>query len=94
MAVGVRSIEEIRGKRVMACFDRLAFAINVRKQAFFGWLIASACKSDNYAVDSSAPGPHERSMSESDLQAESVEQNWPELRHLLTLRDRICRDEG
>ena len=38
--------------------------------------------------------PREGPMSERDLQTATVEEQWPELRHLLALRNRVGRDEA
>ena len=82
----------------MVPFERLAVDVLVGEQAPVPWRVAGCVQPDDDHVDvglaASVRSPCERPVSEGDLQAVTVEEQWPELSHLLALRDRVGRHKA
>jgi len=91
-------IKQIRRECHVAAFDRVAIDVVIGKQALFIRLAGAVCQSDNhhmhmgFAARVRAPG--KSAVGEGDFQPAAVKQDWPELRDLFSLRDRVCRDEA
>src|SRR5438067_870306 len=76
----------------MACFNRLATASVVTKEALLDRLICPRAVSNDDTVNSRTPRPYERSMSEIDFDPHP-EHRRPELCNLFALNNGICSYE-
>lgn len=82
----------------MAALHRIASDVGIGKQPLLLRLVLAPRQPEDDAMDMSAPArvaqPFERAVGEGDFQIVALEQERPQLRDLLALRDRIGGDEG
>ena len=91
-------VEQIGREHGVPGFFRFAVDVGIAEQAFVRPLAIPDVESDNDDVHVSLAAcvraPGEGTVRECDLQAATLEQERPELRHLLALGDRIGGDEA